>query len=64
VIVATWPELAVGGSAIVNVNVIAESELPDGAVLDGAAVVQARNAEWTFTSVLVGLPPAEPPDFW
>ena len=64
VILATWPELAVGGSAIVNVNVIAESDLPDGAVLDGAAVVQARNAERAFTSVLVGLPPAEPPDFW
>jgi len=64
VIVVTWPELAVGGSAIVNINVIAESDLSDGAVLDGAAVAQARNAEWTFTSVLVGLPPAEPPDFW
>lgn len=64
VIIATWPELAVGGSAIVNINVIAESDLSDGAVLDGTAVVQARNADWTFTPVLIGLPPAEPPDFW
>lgn len=64
VIVAAWPELAVGVNALVNINVVAEGDLPDGAVLDGAAVVQAANAEWTYTSVLVGLPPAEPPDFW
>lgn len=64
VIVAAWPELAVGVNALVNINVVAEGDLPNGAVLDGAAVAQAANAEWTYTSVLVGLPPAEPPDFW
>ncbi|MCS6827226.1 MAG: SH3 domain-containing protein [Caldilinea sp.] len=64
VIVVAWPELAVGVNALVNINVVAESDLPNGTVLDGAAVAQAANAESTYTSVLVGLPPAEPPDFW
>lgn len=64
VILASWPELAVGADAIVTINVMAESDLPDGVVLEGAAVAQARNAEWSFTPVLIGLPPAEPPDFW
>jgi uncharacterized repeat protein (TIGR01451 family) len=62
-IIVTWPELAPGLVTTAKVTVTVADDLANGAVVDGAAVSLADNADASFAPISVGMPPAAPPDF-
>ena len=63
-VVVSWPEVAAGASATVQIVAEVDASLANGSVLQGAAALLSSNAAYTYTALFIGLPPAVAPDFW
>ncbi len=63
VLQVTWPVLPANSSTQVTVEVTVAEGVPDGAVIDNLAVVQAGNSEPVTAGISLGMPPFLLPTF-
>ncbi len=63
VLQVTWPMLPANSSTQVTVEVTVATDVPDGAVIDNLAVVQAGNSEPVTAGISLGMPPFLLPTF-